>query len=202
VVKFGKLAIAALAVPGILLGTSMSASAATGTDGFPVLFASYADTAHHCTVVGKPVDGYEGVMCADILTSEVNSSDYYGIGQIEVYCQTTTGVTVQCADIDSYGFLYSADGEELPIEFACGHANGACSSGRNTISTLGLNGQQVWYQSNADCSTAPDSDHDVWQEVGGDIELPKSDAWVDLPEGGGNTGDGLDFTTGHYYICA
>jgi hypothetical protein len=205
VIKFGKRGIAALALTAsaVVLGTSIPASAATGTDGFPILYASYADLAHHCTVVGHAVDGYEAVVCADILTSEVNSSDYSAIGQVEAYCQTTAGVTVQCANIQAGTTLYDAVGEQVgPVVIYCGHSQGACSTGKNVLSTLESNGSQFEYTSNAGCSTTPSSDHDVWDEVSAEIELPKSDTYFSLEQGGGNDSDGSVFTTGHYYVCA
>jgi hypothetical protein len=203
-IKLSKRGIAALAVTAsaLLLGTAIPASAATGTDGFTILYADYGDSAHHCTVVGTPVDGYEAVVCADIITSEVDSSDYDAYGQIEAYCQTTKGVMVECAQIYAYNQFYSASGDAFTGgDLICGHASGACSSGRNEISTM--NEGEIHYTSNSGCSSEPDSDHDVWTEVlaGTAIELPVSDHKV-LVESGSGANDGNSFTSGHYYVCA
>jgi hypothetical protein len=102
--KFRKRSLAALALTAsaLILGTSLPASATTGTDGFTILHAGYGDSAHVCGVVGSD-DGYQAVVCADIITSEVTPTDYYAYGQIWAYCQKgsgSTAVDVQCANVD------------------------------------------------------------------------------------------------------
>jgi hypothetical protein len=129
-IKFRKRNLLALALTAtaLLVGTSMPASAATGEDGFPILSASHADGAHKCAVVGK-YGAYQGVVCADIITSEVNGSDYYAYGQIEVICQHIVGSTatdVQCAQVDAYGEMSSAQSGAVQAggELLCGHQYG------------------------------------------------------------------------------
>jgi hypothetical protein len=85
--------------------TALSASADTGTGGVPIVVAgSSGGQIHHCSVVGTPADGYQAVICADISTSQTDSArDYEATGAIEVLCETTSGVAVQCANIDIEG---------------------------------------------------------------------------------------------------
>jgi hypothetical protein len=207
--KFRKLSLAlALTASAVLLGTSLPASAATGEDGFTILYAGYGDDAHQCGVVGS-VNGsaglYQAVVCADIITSEVTPTDYYAYGQVWAYCQEGSGssaVNVQCAGVDFGGALYDdADGYVAGVGWwACGHQYGACSAGRNLLSTYP---EQIAYTSNTDCGQDPTSDHDVWMNVlqGAEIEIPYYDDTVQLVSGSG-ANDGSNFSTGHYYVCA
>lgn len=56
------------------------ASAATGVDGFTILYAAEGNTAHHREVIGSDSLGNEGVVCADILTG-TTSTDYWSKGR-------------------------------------------------------------------------------------------------------------------------
>lgn len=205
-IKFRKRSLAALVITAsaVILGTSLPASATTGTDGFTILHAGYGDAAHVCGVVGS-YGGYQGVVCADIITSEVTPTDYYAYGQVWAYCQKgsgSTAVDVQCAQVDFGGQLSDeATGIVAGVGMAvCGHQYGACSTSRNELSTYPT---QIAYTSNADCGSDPNSDHDVWMNVlqGAEIELPVYDKWVYLESGSG-ANDGGNFSSGHYYVCA
>jgi hypothetical protein len=205
-IKFRKRSLAAFAITAsaLILGTSLPASATTGEDGFPILSARYGDSAHVCGVVGS-YGGYQGVVCADIITSEVTPTDYYAYGRVWAYCQKgsgSTAVNVQCAQVDFGGELSDeaagyVDGVGIAV---CGHQYGACSTSRNELSTYPV---QIGYTSNSNCGEDPNSDHDVWMNVlqGAGIELPVYDKWVYLESGSG-ANDGSNFSTGHYYVCA
>jgi hypothetical protein len=54
---------------------SLPANAATGEDGSAILYAGYGDLAHKRGVAGS-ADGYQGVACADIITSAVTPADF------------------------------------------------------------------------------------------------------------------------------
>jgi hypothetical protein len=195
--KHGKRGIMALLFMTALaiLGTSVPASAATGPDGFTILYASQGNIAHQCNVIGQ-ADGYQAVVCADVLTG--TGSTYYWIeGQVEAYCQTTSGVAVRCAQVDAAGRLSSGTGGDNPVgTWVCGHQYGQCSAGRNTIRTA------AWYiYSASGCASSASAA--VWMVAWGgltQIELPVSDEWVTL--GSGNANDGSNESSGHVYVCA
>jgi hypothetical protein len=207
-IKLRKRSLAAIALTAsaVILGTTLPASAATGADGFSILYASQGDTAmaHKCGVVGS-ADGYQAVVCADIVTSEVTPSDYYSYGQIWAYCQKgsgSTAVNVQCAQVEFDGtFADAAEGVRGTVgSWVCGHQYGACSTSRNELS---MYNSRIQYTSNSGCGSDPNTNHDVWTNVdqGAEIELPVSDKWVYLESGSG-ANDGSNFSTGHYYVCA
>jgi hypothetical protein len=205
--RFGKRWVAAflsLAAFGVL-GISASASAATGTDGFPILYASEGNSAHTCNVIGS-ADGYQAVICVDI---ETGTSDlgYWARGQVEAICQKGSGasaVTVQCAQVDVIGRLSAANGGfDYVGQWACGHQIGACSTGRNIIAT-----HTFVYTSAIGCASNPGSLYDVWMIAEGASETDSSTS-IELPVSGkiiylgvGNANDGPSESTGHYYICA
>jgi hypothetical protein len=183
----------------------MPASAATGEDGFPILYASHADGAHKCEIVGK-YGAYQDVVFADIITSEVTPSDYYSYGQVEVICQHIVGSTatdVQCANVDEHGEISSAQpNSEVPTpEFVCGHQYGPCATDRNYIQTNKL--LEYNYISNSGCGEDPNTIRDMWMIVlqGTQIELPVVAKFVTL-EAGSGANDGSSFSSGHYYVCA
>jgi hypothetical protein len=190
------LSLAALAT----LGAAVPASAATGTGGYPVLYAGDGNFAHTCTVIGS-ADGYQGVVCVDILTG-TSGTDYWARGQLELLCQKgsgSTAVTVRCAQVDAVGRISSANGNEYPVgQWVCGHQFGACSSGRNDIMTSAF-----FYSSASGCASNPNSAYNVWTVAYGtqtSIELPVSGKVVYL--GAGSANDGANESTGHHYICA
>ncbi|HEX3514571.1 MAG TPA: hypothetical protein VHT26_11285 [Trebonia sp.] len=171
-----------------LLATEMPADASTD-----VLTEGY--TVHSCKVIGS-ADGYQAVVCSDILTGFADANDYYAKGQIEVYCQTDSGTAVQCANIYAEGVFADAGGDRLDSgSYACGHAYGACPSSRVVISE-----GQVDYPTNTQCDD--DSYSNVWTVVYGgntQIELPKSDDTIELDASNGN--DGINYSSGHYLVC-
>ena len=92
----GLIAVPLMAIAALLAGI-MPASAATGPDGFTILYADSANIVHQCGVVVTNSAGYEGVVCVDINTY-ADSSGYYATGAVEVICQHgNPEVTVACA---------------------------------------------------------------------------------------------------------
>ncbi len=194
--KVTRLAFALAIALASLMGFSTTASAAS----LPILHASTNDEAHTCSVIGAAVDGYEGVVCTDILTWE-SGGDFYAEGETEVYCQTTaaTPVVVQCAnvtaDVEMYNGDTGASGGTGDTYNECGHSYGDCSTGRNTYYT-----NYTWdyptSEYGAICSASPDLSTQVWvlSKAGGatTIELPKSDTTEILNN---------DVEAGHDYIC-
>lgn len=176
----------------VLAGNAMPASAATGVDGIPILVAHNYQQAHACSVIGTPADGYEAVVCADILTAPVSGSVYEDWGRTEVICETTsTHITVQCAQVDSYGQLWSGAGEIAPTySFVCGHQFGPCSSSRDEVSTPAHHSDS----SASTCSSNPNTADQQWMVVlsGTAVELPVSGKWVTA---------GTNRSSGHFYIC-
>ncbi|HEX7162363.1 MAG TPA: hypothetical protein VF223_14150 [Trebonia sp.] len=189
----------ALAVFGVL-GTSATANASTGADGFPVLRASVEQFAHQCIVLGSDNQGTQGVMCADVETYPTGNGSYQAVGQIEAYCQTGSGSTateLTCAQVHVSGtFANGAGGRNGMGEYDCGHQFGSCASLRNEW-------ESSWFgwDTTTGCDSNPNSSYDVWTVIlgGGEsgIELPGSDKWVYLVYGN----DGLGESSGHNYVC-
>jgi len=159
------------------------------------LYAADGDIAHSCKVIGS-ADGYQAVVCADIITGLYNSDEYYARGQIEVYCQTDSGTTVECANIYAEGVFSDGGGDLDDVgSYACGHSFGPCPSGREII----REGEYIFLDNNV-CADGGYSD--VWTVVYGgntQIELPKSDETIELDASNGN--DGINYSSGHYLAC-
>jgi len=183
-----------------IFAITTNASAATGTGGFRILYASDGQVAHVCTALGTGYDGdtlVEAVVCAD-LDTDAYSAKAYAYTEVEGYCQiygTTT--TVQCANMDLTGEFATASGDRDTYTKACGHSNGACPTGREVF---GLNAYDVNIDGGS-CGTSTDSISLDWALVlgGSTIELPGSDRTVTL--GSGVANDGSNESSGHYYVC-
>jgi hypothetical protein len=175
-----------------LIGMEMPASAADGG-----LYAASNDEAHSCKIIGS-ADGYQAVVCADILTGKSDSIDYYAKGQIEVYCQTDSGTVVRCANIYAEGVFADLLGDHYDSgSYACGHTYGSCPAGRVVI----VEGQET-YPSDVQCGRAGYEQTEVWTVVYGgntQIELPGSDKTIELDASNGN--DGINYSSGHYLAC-
>jgi hypothetical protein len=185
---------------------SPSSGGVTDDDGFPILDASTSQEAHSCTILGSATDPsidatVEGVVCADVLTA-ATSSGYSAQGELELVCQTIAGADVQCADVITQGQLANAVNGVVATtgSYQCGHADGACPTGRSYVKT-GTFSYSGLTQSN--CSDNGVSTTDVWGLAlgGGDtqIELPGSDKWVTLSSA--NENDNPNQSTGHQYVC-
>jgi serine/threonine protein kinase len=185
---------------------SPSSTPVTDAGGFSILYASAGQQAHDCTILGSAEDSnigaaVQGVVCADIVTSS-DSGGYLALAQIEVYCQTPEGATVQCADALTQAELSNASGgvAETSAAWQCGHSYGPCATGRNYVKTINFSYSGM---SMSDCSSNVGATTDAWGLALGSgstkIELPGSDDWVSLSSS--NADDGLNQSTGHYYIC-
>jgi hypothetical protein len=183
-----------------VLGTSATANASTGVDGFPILHASKEQSAHQCIVIGSDNQGDQGVMCADVETYPTGNGSYQAVGQIEAYCQTGSGSTateLTCAQVHVSGHFASAGGWSAGMgEYDCGHQFGPCDRLRNEWESAAFG-----WETTTGCDSNPNSSYDVWTVIlgGGDsgIELPGSDKWVYLVDGN----DGLGESRGHNYVC-
>jgi hypothetical protein len=176
-----------------LIGTEVPAGASV-----PDLYAASNGEAHSCKVIGS-AEGYEAVICADILTGKVDPIDYYAKGQIEIICQTTSGTVVRCANVYAEGVFADLEGNRYDSgSYACGHSYGLCPAGRVIISE----GEET-YPSDAQCGDPtyfPQTQ--VWTVVYGgntQIELPVSGKTIELDASNGN--DGINYSTGHYGVC-
>ncbi len=189
----GLIVIPALAVAA-LLGSVMPASAATGPDGFTILYADSGNIVHHCEVLGTDGTDQQAVVCVDIVTGET-SDGYYAEGEVEAYCQTTGGVTIQCHGIYLDGLFANAgsSGYAATTEGCSDISGPACPTGRLVLS--------IWsydYTSGQDCTTT--STHDVWDEVVGDTDITTYNGSYEVELTGAN--DGSSYTSGHYWVCA
>ena len=160
----------------------------------PILYAGNGQEAHECSIIGSAedsnIDGtVEGVVCADIVTS-TGSGGYAALAQIEIYCQTPEGATVQCADAITTAELANASAGVVETSGAwqCGHSYGPCATGRNYVKTINT----TYSASLSECSSNVADDTDTWGlAVGGgstEIELPGSDDWVSLTSANANDG--------------
>jgi serine/threonine-protein kinase len=187
---------------------STSSAGMADADGLPILYASSAQEAHKCVVIGSAYDGdsgvaatVQGVVCADVLTA-ATSGGYTARAQLELLCQTTAGADVQCADVIAEGELSNEPGGVVASTgaYQCGHTYGACATGRNYVLTGTYSYSGV---SMSDCSSNTGAATDTWGLAvgGGDtkIELPGSDDWVSLSSS--NADDGANQSTGHNYVC-
>jgi serine/threonine-protein kinase len=187
---------------------SPSSTAVTDDGGLPILYASSGDQAHKCAIIGSAYDAnsgvgttVEGIVCADVLTA-TESGGYTARAQLEVYCQTTGGADVQCADAIAVGELANEPNGVVASTgaYQCGHSYGPCATGRNYIETGTYSYSGV---SMSSCSSDTRTATDSWGlAVGGGstkIELPGSDDWVSLTSS--NADDGSNQSTGHNYIC-
>ncbi|MFC1406106.1 MULTISPECIES: hypothetical protein [Streptacidiphilus] len=189
------------AVAGVVIASAVQltpASAATGVDGFTILYASVGGGAHHCEEIGSDQYGNQAIVCADLYTQPAQDSQgnatypYHAWAVAEAYCQNSSGVVVQCANITVGADLANAAQGIYATQYSvCGHSNGACPAAREYAVT-----SDEMYSSSANCSSEPNSSFDAWGLVaaGGTtvIELPQSAKNVTL---------GSNYSTGHYYIC-
>lgn len=184
-----KAAIAALMTFIAIFGITTNASAATGTGGFKILYASESQVAHVCTVIGVAYDGdtpIDAIVCADLDTNAYNGGAY-AYTEVEGYCQIEDSTTtVRCANMDLKGEFATASGVHNSSSKECGHNNGACPTGREVFgwddTEVNING--------GSCGTSTGSESLDWALVlaGSSIELPGSDLTVSLGSGVANDG--------------
>jgi hypothetical protein len=192
-----KAGLALLASTAALVGTTASASAATGPDGFTILDASAGDEAHVCLILGTDDDYHEAIVCVDINT-KVSGDEALIQGQVEAYCQDDNGTVVQCANIMSAGEISSVGGVWKEYAADCGHSLGSCPTGREYA-------YSPWMDDGTEAGESGCASNPVealWSiAFGGDttIELPGSDDSYTL--GNSDPNDGANESTGHYYIC-
>lgn len=191
--------LAAVAATATLVGLGIAGSATTADASTPILYASANQMAHKCTVIGIDQYGNQGVVCADLLAYQYTSGPE-AIAQVEIFCQTSSGVVEQCAEAHAYGTLSNAQtGTGSRAEFDCGHAYGRCSGGRNYRI---MGSQWLEFYANDNCQTSPA--YNYWAVIYGQgaltsIELPRSDKWVYLDSA--NANDSGNQSSGHYQIC-
>lgn len=192
-----KAGLALLASTAVLVGTTASASAATGPDGFSILDASAGNEAHVCLVLGTDDDYHKAVVCVDINT-KVSGDEVLIQGQVESLCEDDNGTVIQCANIMSAGEIASTGGVWAEYAADCGHALGSCPTGREYAhSNWMADGSEA---SESGCASNPvEALWSIAFGVSTTIELPGSDDSYTL----GNTApnDGANESTGHYYIC-
>lgn len=188
------------AVFGILISTSLPAKADTGAGGFPIIGADDGYMVHKCEVIGS-ADGYQAVVCVNILTGASDADQTYWFeGTMQAYCQTDAGVKVQCANIVAEGVFANGDGWQDDIgSRACGHTYGACPAGGETL----VEGTYTSDYGDYPNCFLYDANDDAWMVAYGgntQIELPVSDDTIELgyPNGGN---DGANYSSGHYLVC-
>jgi hypothetical protein len=201
-----RLVAATLAVFAVLLGSTSIAQAvtprATAPNGMSILYVSNGGGAHTCHVIGT-VDGYSGVVCADLRTSPCfelvcPNTEYQVEAGVEVYCQNSAGVVVECASAVTIADLGQESKNVSGAGFNCTAGTSTpCSSGRNIIWT----GPATLTESAPACYSNPSGPNAVWGTAANttEIRLPVSGQWVQLSTSSPN--DGQYESTGHVYIC-
>jgi hypothetical protein len=177
---------------------STAANAATGVDGFPILYGATYDLVHHCIEAGAAVNPNTdqetyAIVCADLNTYP-DGEKAFADTEVEAFCQVEyadgSAKTVQCANIKIEGEYADGAGDRYTFDGNCGHQYGACTTGRFTAYSpdisVAMEGQS--------CGTDPDSSSQIWglALAGTQIELPGSDFTVTLNP---------NFETGHDYVC-
>ena len=189
--------LALLASTAVLVGTTASASAATGAGGFTILDASAGNEAHVCQVLGTDDDYHKAVVCVDINT-KVSGDQVLIQGQVESLCEDDNGTVIQCANIMSAGEIASTGGVWSEYAADCGHSLGSCPTGREYA-------HSEWKGDGSEASEsgcASNTAEALWSIAFGvstTIELPGSDDSYTLDNTVPN--DGVNESTGHYYIC-
>ena len=201
------LIVAVLMAVTALLGHAMPANAATGPDGFPILYADSGNVVHQCEVIGSDYGpAYTGstpttldaVVCVDIDTT-YDSAGYYATGAVEAFCEENDNAseTFPCPIINIDSIFANADNGATTASYNC---EDNCGGGRPTLYTATFS-----YTGGADCTSS--SGHDVWSEATGDttIYLPAYsdglyyDNIYSISPNGAN--DGTNYSSGHYWVC-
>jgi hypothetical protein len=175
----------------VLLAGILPASAATGPDGFTILYADSDNIVHQCGVIGANTYGYEAVVCVDINTY-ADSSGYYATGAVEAYCQHgSPEVTTACQNIHIDGVLANQDSGATTNSYTCA---GDCGGGRAILYVA-----TYTYTGGHDCTSS--WGHDVWAEAAGSttIDLP---VYGEFSVGDSHfANDNGTHSTGHYWVC-
>ena len=192
-----KAGLALLAATAALVGTTASASAATGVGGFTILDASAGNGAHVCHILGTDDDFHEAIVCVDINT-KVSGDQVLVQGQLEAYCQDDNGTVVQCANIMDGGEIAGTGGVWTEYAADCGHSLGSCPTGREYADSSWM-GDGTKAGESGCASNTVEALWSIAVGVGTTIELPGSDDSYTLSNTTPN--DGPNESTGHYYIC-
>lgn len=158
---------------------------------------------HQCVKFAD--DGsYQAIICADIITG-TNSAGYYAKGQAEAYCQNEQNQVVGCDAVYINAGLYNESNVnwqgDYPTPCGDGYANCVPNGQRNyySLNTFQYNSNQ-WNLNN--CSSNTNNATQVWSVVffQSDIRLPDGNiydlGYTNLPPN-----DGMNETSGHYFIC-
>jgi len=189
-----------IAGAGLLMAPAGQAMAATA-GGLTILHASADAEAHKCNIIGGANTKYEAVVCDDLMTYE-GASDYYVYDRAETYCQVTaTGAAIACKSIAVETNLMTGDDATDYAGAACGAAGGgSCPTGRMYTSSRNWD-YSIANAGGGTCSSNVNSSYQVYGEIYGDdtvIETPGGQYYgVD----NGNANDGVNESSGHYFVC-
>ena len=153
--------------------------------------------AHVCHILGTDDDYHQAVVCVDLNTRVVGTQVEVQ-GEVEAYCQDDNGTDVQCANIMSGGEISGAAGVWASYAGDCGHSLGPCPTGREySLSNWMGDGTE---SGESGCASNPaEALWSIAVGVATTIELPGSDDSYTLSNTDPN--DGVNQSTGHYYIC-
>jgi hypothetical protein len=192
------LAVAAVSIVAVL-GVEGPAMATTGADGFTILHSRSNNLAHSCEVIGTSPNGYQGVICVDLIETYDGASGYEISSELEAFCQK--GSTMfQCKSITLYGaWANAAEGNAAPIALGteCGYSGYAsCPSPNDRL--VAPSDIDMWpsaAEGGSSCGTNAGSDLDQWTLVWANQTL------IQTPDGDYLPRPSSNFETGHYYTC-
>jgi hypothetical protein len=209
--------VAAVAVG--VLGLAPVASANTGQGGFTVLYASTNGFAHVCQVISSTSDkAHQAVVCADLtVTFSSGGVNYQVTSSAEAYCQTPAGAAEACDSILVSTVLSVGDGSYTSAAIkSCGYPAAACSAGRLTA-TSDPWGYNIHDAGQSDgqytaCDGSGTSSYNVWglvvgwddptfKDVQTTIVTPDGQSWTVGLAPSQAPNDGVNESTGHYYVC-
>ena len=109
-----------LAAVAAIIGVGFTpAYADTGPGGFTILHAAVGAHIHNCTVIGTDQYDNQAIVCADIFLPETSTYPYSVYAEVEAFCQNSSDVIVQCANITE-AVSIEDNGHPLTASGTCG----------------------------------------------------------------------------------
>jgi hypothetical protein len=202
-----KLAAILFSAAGMMTAAIQHANAATGAGGLTILYASSQNQAHQCNVIGSD-SNYQAVVCSDLLTYE-GATDYYAYGREEAYCQRTSTphTIVACREVRELDTLEAGDGTSTSSYSANCGLTGSCQAGRNYLSTRNWD-YSISHAENGVCSSNVGSSYQLYNIAWHGYTAAANSTEIWTPDGAfwslgvtGTANDGVNESSGHYFIC-
>jgi hypothetical protein len=141
------------------------------------------------------------VLCSDLITTQTSSA-YYVQGQSEAYCEEAQAPydigTCQKIVVDNHLFT-GAGTSNADTEASC--IKDCPSDGRLLVSSARW-GYTIAGGENGVCSSNVDSSYQVWGIIsGGETTWIFPDGFEYTLGGGDGANDGMNESSGHYFVC-